>query len=239
VVGDQVTRGLGIVHTPYPVVPFTPLSWVLAAKLLLIGAAMAAVTIAFVELTHFLKRRGERHLPRLPLRMMAGGAVVVVLWKLWGTSDYLGLGVPTIVRAFADPQLPPYAFAAKLLFTAVTLGSGFLGGEVTPLFFIGATLGSTLAHLLGLPLALGAAAGLAAVFGAAANTPLALSVMVVELVGSAALPHVAVVTVTAYLLSGHRGIYPSQRLTRRKHGPALDRPQSLRELNDGKRPPGP
>src|SRR5213079_2316083 len=97
---------------------------------------------------------------------------------------------PTIVRAFHDPALPVYAFAAKLLFTAVTLGCGFLGGEVTPLFFVGAALGSLLARLLGLPLEIGAGVGLAAVFGAAANTPLALSIMAVELLGSAIFPHV-------------------------------------------------
>ena len=82
------------------------------------------------------------------------------MWKLVGTSDYLGLGVPTIVRAFSDPTLPWFAFAAKLVFTVVTLASGFLGGEVTPLFFIGATLGSVLARVLGLPIELGAAVGL-------------------------------------------------------------------------------
>jgi len=99
----------------------------------------------------------------------------------------------------------------------------------TPLFFIGATLGNLLARLLGIPLELGAAVGLAAVFGAAANTPLALSLMMVELMGGAVLPYVVVVTVIAYLLSGHRGIYPAQRLLRKKHGPALERPVPLRE----------
>jgi H+/Cl- antiporter ClcA len=232
VVGDQVTRAVGIVHTPYPVAPFVPLGILVAGKLLVIGAAMAVVTIAFVDLTHVIKGRLERHVPRLPLRMLLGGAVVVGLWKLVGTSDYLGLGVPMIVRAFSDPRLPPYAFAAKLLFTAVTLGSGFLGGEVTPLFFIGATLGSTMATVLHLPLELGAGVGLAAVFGAAANTPLALCVMAVELLGAGVLPHVVIVTTVAYLLSGHRGIYPAQRLLRRKHGPPLDQPTALRDYRD-------
>jgi H+/Cl- antiporter ClcA len=171
----------------------------------------------------------ERHVPRLPFRMFLGGAAVVAMWRLVGSSDYLGLGVPTILRAFHDPHLPAYSFAAKIAFTAVTLGCGFLGGEVTPLFFIGATLGNVLGRVLGIPIELGAAVGLAAVFGAAANTPLALSVMTVELVGGAVLPDVVIVTVIAYLLSGHRGIYPAQRLLRRKHGPALEKPVALRE----------
>jgi len=81
--------------------------------------------------------------------MFLGGLAVVALWKLVGRSDYLGLGLPTIERAFADPALPAEAFALKLVFTAVTLGAGFLGGEVTPLFFIGATLAVGRGELVG------------------------------------------------------------------------------------------
>jgi H+/Cl- antiporter ClcA len=130
----------------------------------------------------------------------------------------LGLGVPTIVRAFSDPGLPTYAFAAKLLFTAITLGAGFLGGEVTPLFFVGATLGSVLALPLGIPLSLGAGLGLAAVFAASANTPLALSIMAMELLGQNVFPHVVIVCVLSYLLTGARSIYPAQRLLGHKPG---------------------
>jgi len=184
----------------------TPL---LLVKWLVFAVAIAAVTFAFIELIHWLKRRGERLL-RLPLRMLIGGAVVVVMWQAVGTSDYLGLGVPTIIRAFSDPSLPKAAFALKLVFTVVTLAAGFLGGEVTPLFFVGAALGNLLARLLGIPLELGAGVGLAAVFAAAANTPIALSLMAMELLGVAILPHVAIVCVVAYMLSGRRSIYPAQ-----------------------------
>lgn len=213
-VGDWVTRNLGITHTLYPTVASVGLRPVVLGKLVLIGIGMAIATVAFVELTQGLKKRLERAVPRLPLRMFLGGVVLVLLWKGFGTSDYLGLGVPMIVRAFYDPALPAYATAAKLLFTAITLSAGFLGGEVTPLFFVGATLGSVLARLLGLPIELGAGVGIAAVFGAAANTPIALSIMAAELLGIAILPHVIIVTVIAYLLSGQRGIYPAQRAAR-------------------------
>jgi H+/Cl- antiporter ClcA len=97
------------------------------------------------------------------------------------------------------------------VFTAITLGAGFLGGEVTPLFFVGAALGNVLAGVLGLPLPLAAGVGMAAVFAAASNTPLALSIMAVELLGAAVLPHVVIVAVLAYVLSGHRSIYGAQR----------------------------
>jgi H+/Cl- antiporter ClcA len=136
-----------------------------------------------------------------------------------------------ISRAFTDPRLVWWAFAAKLAFTVVTLGSGYLGGEVTPLFFIGAALGAALAGLLGLPLALAAAVGLAAMFAAASNTPLALSVMAVELFGVGVLPHVVIVCAIAYLITGHRSIYPAQRLFTTKTGrPHADAPVPLRDI---------
>lgn len=229
VVGNYVTLRLGVVHAVYPTIAHVELTPVVFGKLCLIGVAMALVTIAFVELTHRSKAFLAERIPRLPFRMFAGGVVIVVMWRLVGTSDYLGLGVPTILRAFSDPNLPWFAFALKLGFTVVTLSAGFLGGEVTPLFFVGATLGSVLARVLGLPIELGAGIGIAAVFGAAANTPIALSIMAVELLGGNALPHVLIVAVIAYVLSGHRGIYPAQRLLRRKHGGRLERPIALRD----------
>jgi H+/Cl- antiporter ClcA len=233
IIGDRVTRALGVVHTVYPSPPFVAPTFLVLGKVVLIGVAMALVAIAFVDLTHFLKRHLEAKIPRLPIRMMAGGIAVVLMWRLIGTSDYLGLGIPTIIRAFHDPNLPSYAFAAKVVFTAVTLSAGFLGGEVTPLFFVGATLGNLLARHLGLPLELGAGIGIAAVFGAAANTPIALSVMAVELMGATIFPHAFIATVIAYLLSGHRGIYPSQRVFRRKWGGIpLANAIALRDLRD-------
>ena len=213
VVGDMTTRGLGIGHTAYPAAPFVPLTPLLLLGWLVFAAAVAATSTAFIELTHFIKKHGEVRIPRLPIRMFLGGLVVVAAWRLVGTSDYLGLGLPLIDRGFTDPNLPEHVFATKLLFTAFTLGVGFPGGEVTPLFVIGATLGNVLASPLGIPLPLAAGVGLAAMFAAASNTPLALTIMAMELLGSAVVPHAAIVCVVAYLLAGRRSIYPSQRLT--------------------------
>jgi H+/Cl- antiporter ClcA len=233
IVGNYVTLHLGVVHAAYPTIAYVELTAAVLGKLCVMGVAMALVTVAFVELTHRLKHFLEAKVPRLPVRMFIGGVAIVIMWKLIGTSDYLGLGVPMIVRSFSDPNLPWFAFAAKLVFTAVTLSAGFLGGEVTPLFFVGATLGSVLARVLGLPIELGAGLGIAAVFGAAANTPIALSIMAVELLGGNALPHVLIVSVIAYILTGHRGIYPAQRLLRRKQGGGLlKRAVPLRDYRD-------
>jgi H+/Cl- antiporter ClcA len=230
VVGDMTTRAWGVTHTAYPTVAFVPLSPRILLDWLVIAVAVGLTSLAFTELVHALKVQSTRLLRTLPIRMLVGGAVVVLLFLAVGTGDYLGLGIPTILRAFEDPTLPAYAFALKLLFTAVTLGAGFLGGEVTPLFFIGATLGSVLARALGIPIELGAAVGLAAAFGSASNAPIALSIMAVELFGAAVLPHVAIVCVLAYLVSGHRGIYGAQRVLSSKQGAPLERPFSLHDL---------
>lgn len=239
IVGDMTTRALGIGHTHYPAASHVALTPLLLLKWLVFAAAVAIVTTVFIELTHYIKKRGEKHIPRMPVRMFLGGLVIVGLWKLVGTSDYLGLGVPMIVRAFEDPNFPVYAFALKLLFTAITLGAGFLGGEVTPLFFVGAALGSVLARLLGIPIELGAGVGLAAVFAASSNTPLALSIMAMELLGASVFPHVVIVCVLAYLLAGHRSIYPAQRLLNGKGGARLTHPTALRDLTATPVPPPP
>lgn len=234
IVGDMTTRACGIEHTYYSSAAFVPLTALLLAKWLVFALAVALVSTVFIELIHFLKRHGERVIPRLPVRMFFGGIAVVSLWQLIGTSEYLGLGIPMILRAFEDPSLEAHAFALKLLLTAVTLGAGFLGGEVTPLFFVGATLGNVLARQMGIPIELGAGVGMAAVFAAASNTPLALSIMAVELVGANIFPHAAIVCVVAYLLSGHRSIYSAQRVTHDKLGTALLETLTLRDLKNSK-----
>lgn len=238
-VGDLVTRGLGVVHAPYPQLAAVALTPGLVVRWIVFAGAVALVAAAFVETLHFARRSAARLAPSLPIRMAIGGLAVVALWRFVGTSDYLGLGLPTILRSFTDPDLPAAAFALKIAFTALTLGAGFLGGEVTPLFFVGAALGNALARLLGIPLALGAGVGMAAVFAAAANTPLALSIMAVELLGAGALPHVALVSVIAYLLAGHRGIYPAQRLLRDKTGSPTPPGTALRTLRGNASAPSP
>lgn len=229
-VGDQVTRALGVTHTLYPPSPALALDWLVAAKWLIFAVVVALAAIAFIELTHRLQDWLQRRVPSTPVRMAVGGLAVVLAWRLLGTSDYLGLSTDALVRSFTDSTLPLWAPLAKLGLTVVTLAAGFIGGEVTPLFVIGGTLGNGLARGLDLPLALGAGVGMAAAFAAASNTPLALTIMAVELLGAPVLPHVLIVAVLAYLLTGHRGIYPSQRIARRKSGQQLAEIVRLRDL---------
>ncbi|MFM2416939.1 MAG: hypothetical protein RL385_1662 [Pseudomonadota bacterium] len=232
-VGDAVTRGFGVGHTHFPPVAALPLGPLAAAKWLALSLAVALCVRLFVGLTEAIKRQLGTRIPRLSLRMALGGALVLLGYLALGSDAYLGLGVHGILRAFEDPSLSPLAFLLKLLFTAVTLGTGFMGGEVTPLFFVGACLGNTLGQALDLPLSLAAAVTLAATFGAAANTPLALSIMAAELFGVHVLPHTMLVAVVAYALTGERGIYVAQRVLTTKRGASLDRPTPLCDLPPG------
>ena len=178
-------------------------------------------------------------MPRLlGVRMAIGGALVVLLWQLVGTSDYLGLGVPTIVRAFSDPSLPSYAFAAKLAVHRDHARRGLprRRGDAAVLRRRRARQRAR-AGCSGSRSSSAPASGMAAVFAAASNTPLALSIMAVELLGANVLPHVVIVCVIAYLLSGHRSIYPAQRVTEGKHGDGEAAARRIRDVLRPVRPP--
>jgi H+/Cl- antiporter ClcA len=146
-----------------------------------------------------------------PLHPFVGGLLMIVLVWMFGHA-YQGLSLPLIGEALSGRHLGFEVFALKLLFTAVSLGFGFVGGEVTPLFVMGATLGSALALPLGLNGQLISAVGFCAVFAGASNTPIASTILGVELFGSGAITPIAVGCVIAYVFSGHSGIYTSQRV---------------------------
>jgi H+/Cl- antiporter ClcA len=185
----------------------------LIAKVALAGACFGLVSVAFVMADHWVKRSFARWVAWPPARPLIGGAIVVALTFAVGTRAYNGLSTGLAELSLAGGQVATWAFACKLLFTAVTLGSGFVGGEVTPLFVIGATLGSALAAPLGVPPELMASLGFVAVFAGASNTPLACTIMGVELFGSGAVAYFAVACVLSYVFSGHGGIYSTQRHT--------------------------
>lgn len=206
-VGDLVCRACGIEHHLYPVAAVTPESagWLLWVALS--GIAFGIASLVFVELTDSIQKRVANRVVRPWLRPFYGGLAIVALTYLVGSRDYLGLSLPLIDRAFAAGELFWGAFALKLLFTAVTLGTGFKGGEVTPLFCIGATLGHTFASLTGQSTALFAALGFVAVFAGAAKTPLACALMGIELFGADLAIPLMIACVVSYLVAGPRGIY--------------------------------
>jgi H+/Cl- antiporter ClcA/PII-like signaling protein len=215
-VGDYITAAWGVHHTIYTVTEvarLTPTSFLAAITA---GIAFGLVGMFFAKATHAISHWFKKHIAWSPARPFLGGIIVAAAVFATHSTRYIGLGIPTIVASFSS-HLPWYAFAAKFGFTAITLGSGFKGGEVTPLFFIGSTLGNALSHVLPLPSSLLAAMGFVAVFAGAANTPISSSLMAVELFGPEAGAFAAIACVVSYLFSGHSGIYHAQRVGISKH----------------------
>lgn len=244
VVADWTCHAWGIGHTQYHI-SFSSagafkVDLLLLAKIIPASAAFGLVSVLFAEFSHRLSAWLKQHIASPMLRPVIGGVVVILLTLLLGTTDYLGLGVSspdpkaiTIVSFFQSPEVHPWGWWWKIVFTVVTLSSGFKGGEVTPLFFIGAALGNALSGLLGGPPDLFAALGFIAVFAGATNTPLACAIMGVELFGAEHAIYFATACFVAYLFSGHSGIYLSQRIGVPKHRYTKGTPgNTLRQIRE-------
>ena len=196
-------------HTHYQI-PMVPemtsktFLWVLFVSILFGFASML-----FSRTTHFWGNLFSKTIKYPPLRPFVGGIILAITIYFISTTKYIGLGVPMIVDAFSTPN-NWYDFLLKILFTGFTLGAGFKGGEVTPLFFVGATLGSALSLVVPLPIALLAGMGFVAVFSGATHTPIACTIMGIELFGIESGVFIGIACVVAYFSSGSVGIYHSQ-----------------------------
>jgi len=215
IIADQSCRFFGGAHTDYAVAVVPNMSIYNIGLTIVAGICFGIIARIFSKSTHFWSTQFKR-LNYPPLRPVIGGIIIAGLVYYMGTTRYLGLGVPVIIESFSQ-QVLPYDFIVKLLFTTFTLGAGFKGGEVTPLFFVGATLGNVLVWFLPLPMDLLAAMGFVAVFAGATNTPIACTLMGIELFGVEVGQYVAVSCFIAYLFSGHSGIYSSQKIGSVKH----------------------
>ena len=216
VIADYVTEKFWLVgHTPYSISLVPELSPLTILYALLTGICFGLTALLFTKVLKWVSEEFKVRISYPPLRPFIGGMLLVVLffgtYYFLHTTKYFGLGIPTIVEAFEHP-LPSYDFMLKLLLTALTLGCGFKGGEVTPLFFIGAALGSALSAIVPLPTALLAGMGFVAVFAGAANTPIACIFLAIELFGASCGIYAGIACIVAYLCSGHTGIYSAQRI---------------------------
>lgn len=223
VIGDWSCRYWGCEHTHYAInsmngtrFHFHLWIWV---KVALVGILSGLAAVLFAETMHLCGAGIKKAVPYAPFRPFLGGILLIALVHLLGTREYLGLGVwsphaedMTITRFFHQDHVHPWAWALKILFTVLTLSCGFKGGEVTPLFFIGAALGGALSSPLNAPSDLLAAVGFVAIFAGASNTPLASTIMGMELFGTSHGVYLATGCFLAYLVSGRSGIYLSQRV---------------------------
>lgn len=228
VLADIVCSAWGIHHTHYHIsfkesgavfLQYFHFDFLLLFKAIIAGVAFGLAGYMFAELSHTIKNYSNRWIKIKWLIPAAGGLAIIAFTYLLGTQDYLSLGVSnpdpkavSILSCFNEGGATYFSWLWKLLFTAITLGTGFKGGEVTPLFFIGAALGNTIATLTGAPVDLMAGLGFIAVFAGATNTPIACTIMGVELFGADNALYYAVACFTAYYFSGHSGIYHAQRI---------------------------
>ena len=176
---------------------------------LVLAILCALVSILFCRGLHITEHLAARLVKNSYLRAAAGGVVIIALTLLLGTTDYNGAGMDVIQRAL-NGQANGWAWLLKLLFTAITIGCGFKGGEVVPSFFVGAAFGCWVGTLLGLPPAFAAAIGLVAVFCGAVNCPIASVVLSVEMFGAEGMLYFAMACAISYVLSGYCGLYSSQ-----------------------------
>ena len=217
ILADKVTLIWGIHHTHYVVNEVAPLSvWSFCATLIA-GLFFGLIALTFAKSTHNLSAWMKKTVSYAPLRPLIGGLIVAILFAIFGSQRYAGLGIDVMVEAFNQP-LSWVDSVAKMGMTILSLGTGFKGGEVTPLFFIGATSGNALAPLLQLPAPMLAGLGFVAVFAGAANTPIASTVMAIELFGPSMGIFSGLACVMSYLFSGNTGIYKAQRTEVTKHG---------------------
>jgi H+/Cl- antiporter ClcA len=209
IIADITCKQCGIEHTHYMISWVPQITWQGLLWAVLAGIVFGLVARFFVWSSHQLTHLFSKTIKYPPLRPFIGGVILIIcIWSL-DTTKYIGLGIPTIVDSFHKSNIS-YDFAIKLVLTVLTLSSGFKGGEVTPLFFIGATLGNSLVTFIPLPMGLLAGMGFVAVFAAAANAPIACIIMGMELFGRASGGYIAPACLFASFICGKNGIYNFQ-----------------------------
>lgn len=206
----------GIKHTVYSITQVPELGVDVLLWVLLASVFFGLTARLFSRSIEFWSRTARKHISYAPFRPLLGGICIALCVWIMGTTKYIGLGVPVIVSSFSETQVW-YDFLIKLILTTFTIGVGFKGGEVTPLFFVGATLGSALSAVIPLPLSFMAGIGFVAVFAGATNTPIACTLMGIELFGIEAGIYLGMACVASYLFSGHTGIYTAQIVGSPKH----------------------
>ncbi|WP_096153995.1 voltage-gated chloride channel family protein [Bacillus sp. FJAT-45066] len=212
-VGHYVTEGIwGIKHESFHIKSVPEVSGFSFTKVIIMAIIFSLVSVLYCQLRHGIQNVSEKIFKKNHMkRAFVGGCVIVLLTIVLGTTDYNGRGLDMLEQSFLE-EVPTFAFLAKLVYTAITMGSGFVGGEAIPLFFIGATLGNTLSSFIDLPLSFIAALGMIAVFAGGANTPIAAFLLSVEMFDGKGIEFFFVACFVSFIFSGHHGLWPSQKV---------------------------
>ncbi|WP_088105677.1 chloride channel protein [Halalkalibacter urbisdiaboli] len=214
-VGHLSTKIWGVKHEHFIIEKVPELTAGTAFKIIVVAILFGLISVAYCQLRHMIQRTSTTYIGNPMVIGFIGGIAIVILTFIIGSKDYLGRGIETISASFTG-DVPMFAFLAKLIFTAITMGTGFVGGEAIPLFFMGATLGNTLSPIMDLPISFLAALGLVAVFCGGANTPIASIFLGIEMFDGKGMEYFLMVCLISYLTSGHHGLWPSQQIFKPK-----------------------
>jgi len=207
---------LGVAGESFHVTGIPTLSLIPSLQVVLVAVICAFISIGFCGLLHRTEKLYKKFLKNRFLRIFVGGCAVVVLTMLVGTHDYNGAGMHTIEMA-VEGHVVPEAFLLKMIFTALTIGAGYKGGEIVPTFFVGATLGCLLGQFIGLSPSLCAAIGMVSLFCGVTNCPISTLLISFELFGFEGMPYYLLAVAFSYMLSGYSGLYRSQKIMYSKY----------------------
>lgn len=203
---------IGISPTHFDIIYTPPVTIITILQTILIAVLCAELSIIFCTVMHYTARYLKIWFKNPYLRIFVGGLAVIALTYLTGTRDYNGSGMGVIENAVIGAYTKNWAWALKILFTAITIGAGYKGGEIVPTFFIGATFGCFIARLIGITPGFGAALGMIAMFCGVLNCPVAAIILSVELFGSEGFILFSIAAGVSYMLSGYYGLYGSQKI---------------------------
>lgn len=207
-VGIARAAGLKGEHFPVEIIP--PLHLKTVGLLVLLGILCAAVSILFCVLLHTAEHTYRKYFPDARVRILAGSVLFIALTLLSGTRDYCGSSMG-LIESSIEGSVRYEAFLMKMLFTAVTLGAGFKGGEIVPTLCVGASLGCAFGEVTGFAPSLCAACGMAALFAGVTNCPITSLVIALELFGYDGMEYFSIIIAVAFALSGYYGLYASQK----------------------------
>ncbi len=195
----------------FPLTDIPPMDVTAFFKVVVLGALVGGLSIIFCLSLHVMERLYKKYFKNKYIRIFVAGAVIVALAAVLGT-DYLGTGMELIEEIFHTGETKSYSFLLKIVFTAITLGAGFKGGEIVPSFCIGAAFGCAVAAFFGLPATLVAACGMVGLFCGVTNCPLTSLLISFELFGFEGMPYFLVTIAVSYMLSGYYGLYHAQKI---------------------------
>lgn len=211
-IASEIAVSFGVHPESFPVTEVPALGFLSVGKLIVLAVLCSVLSILFCHVLHTGEKLFKKKIANAYLRVVVGGVLIILLTWIVGTRDYNGAGMPVIEKCVMEGEVFWGAFLLKLLFTAITLGSGFRGGEIVPAFFVGATFGCLTGHFLNFSPMLAAACGMVGVFCGVTNCPISSVFMGLELFGTAGMQYYLLMVAVSYAMSGYSGLYGSQKI---------------------------